>query len=92
MYIINYALFDSACVYAQSLPSYPTLCDPMDCNLLDFSILEITKQEHWSGLPCPPPRDLPDPGVELMSPVSLALQVDSVPLGHQGNPFILLCF
>ena len=26
-------------------------------------------QEYWSGLPCPPPGDLPDPGVE---PVSLA--------------------
>ena len=23
-----------------------------------------TKQEYWSGLPCPPPGDLPDPGVE----------------------------
>ena len=28
-------------------------------------------QEYWSGLPCPPPEDLPDPGIEpkfLMSP------------------------
>ena len=31
----------------------------------------FSRQEHWSGLPCPPPRDLPDPGIEpesLMSP------------------------
>ena len=30
------------------------------------------KQEYWSGLPCPPPGDLPDPGIKpasLMSPV-----------------------
>ena len=28
-------------------------------------------QEYWSGLPCPPPGDLPDPGIEPTSPVSL---------------------
>ena len=30
----------------------------------------FSRQEHWSGLPCPPPGDLPDPEMEL---VSLAL-------------------
>ena len=25
----------------------------------------FSKQEYWSGLPCPPPRDLPNPGIEL---------------------------
>ena len=28
----------------------------------------FSKQEYWNGLPCPPPRDLPDPGVEPGSP------------------------
>ena len=31
----------------------------------------FSRQEHWSGLPGPPPGDLPDPGAEplvLMSP------------------------
>ena len=37
---------------------------------------EFSKQEHWSGLPCPPPEDLPNPGIEPGSP---ALQVDSLP-------------
>ena len=36
----------------------------------------FSRQEHWSGLPCPPPGDLPDPGVEPGSP---ALQADSLP-------------
>ena len=27
----------------------------------------FSKQEHWSGWPCPPPRDLPDPGMESVS-------------------------
>ena len=36
-----------------------------------------------SLLPCPPPGDLPNPGIE---PVSSTLQVDSLPLSHQGSP------
>ena len=31
--------------------------------------MAFSRQEYWSGLPCPPPADLPDPGIEhLMSP------------------------
>ena len=33
----------------------------------------FSRQEHWSGLPCPPPGDLPDLGIEPASPASLAL-------------------
>ena len=32
------------------------------------------RQEYWSGLPFPPPEDLPDPGIKPMLPVSPALQ------------------
>ena len=35
-------------------------------------------QEYWSGLPRPPPGDLPNPGIKLMSLMSPALQVDSL--------------
>ena len=35
--------------------------------------MEFSRQEHWSGLPFPPPGGLPDPGLELMSLVSPAL-------------------
>ena len=28
----------------------------------------FSKQEYWSGLPFPPPGDLPDPGIKAMSP------------------------
>ena len=35
--------------------------------------MEFSRQEYWSGLPCPPPGDLPNPGIKLMSLVSLAL-------------------
>ena len=33
-----------------------------------------------------PPGDLPNPGIEFMSPVSLALQADSLPLSCWGSP------
>ena len=33
----------------------------------------VSRQECWSGLPCPPPGDLPDPGIEPVSLVSPAL-------------------
>ena len=33
----------------------------------------FSKQDYWSGLPCPPPRDLSDPGIKLVSFVTPAL-------------------
>ena len=33
----------------------------------------FSRQEYWSGLPCPPPGNLPNPGIELMSVMSPAL-------------------
>ena len=33
----------------------------------------FSRQEHWSGLPFPPPGDLPDPGAEPASLTSPAL-------------------
>ena len=36
----------------------------------------FSRQEYWSGLSCPPPGDLPDPGIETASLVSPALAGD----------------
>ena len=44
--------------------------------------MEFSRQKYGSGLPCPPPEDLPNPGIE---PRSLALQADSLSLSHQGS-------
>ena len=46
----------------------------------------FSRQEYWSRLPCPPPGDLSDPGIELASPVAPALLADSLSLSHQGSP------
>ena len=48
------------------------LCDPRDCRPAGSSVHGIL-QEYWSELPCPPPGDLPDPGIEPESLTSLAL-------------------
>ena len=43
-------------------------------------------QEYWSGLPCSPPGDFPDPKTEPASPV---LQADSLPTEPPEKPFFL---
>ena len=43
------------------------------------------RQEHWSGLPCPPAGHLPNPGTKPTSPMSLLLQIILL-LSHQGSP------
>ena len=62
----------STCSVAHSCP---TLCD-----LLDWTVacqaplfMGFSRHEYWSGLPSPSPGDLLDPGIEPLSPVSLAL-------------------
>ena len=63
-------------VHAQSLQSWPTPCDPMDWSPPCSLSMGFSRQEYWSGLPYPPPGDLPNPWIEPRSP---ALQVDSLP-------------
>ena len=45
-----------------------------------------SRQEYWSGLLCPPPGDLPDPGIKPMSLKSPALKADFLPLALSGKP------
>ena len=45
--------------------------------------MEFSRQEYWSGSPCPPPGDLPNQGIEHRSP---ELQADSLPLGPPRKP------
>ena len=47
--------------------------------------IRFSRQEYWSGLPCPPPGDLPDPGIEPASLRSPALGADSLPLASLGK-------
>ena len=60
-------------MHAQSLQSRPTLCSAMDYSPPGSSVHGFSRQEHWSGVPCPPPGDLPNPGIEPESLTSPAL-------------------
>ena len=45
--------------------------------------MEFSRQEYWSGLPCPPLADHPDPRIKPRSPAfqTPTLQADSLPSG-----------
>ena len=45
----------------------------------------FSRQEYWSGLPCPPSGDLPNPGIKPESLTLPALPVDSSPLAPPGS-------
>ena len=65
-------------IYVLSLVahSYPTLQNHRLQHTRLLCPWGFCRQEYWSGLPCPPPGDLPNPGTEPRSPV---LQADSLP-------------
>ena len=79
-YLISRSSF-IMCVRAKSPQSCLILCDPMNCSPPGSPVHGgFSRQEYWSGLPCLPPGDLPDPGIKpefLMSP---AWQMGSLPL------------
>ena len=72
------------CARAKSLHSCWTRCKLTDCSpprlLCPWG---FSRQEYWSVLPCPPPGNLPNPGIEPRPP---ALQVDSLPTELPGKP------
>ena len=72
----------TCCVLAKSLHSCPTLVTLWTVARQASLSMRFSRQEYWSGLPCCPPGDLPDPG---MKPVAPALQADSLPLSP-GKP------
>ena len=73
------------CIQSESevTQSRLTLCDPWTVVGQAPLSMGFSRQEYWSGLPFPSPRNLPDPGIEPESPV---LQADSLPSELPGNP------
>ena len=59
-----------------------TLCNPMDCNPPGSCLWGFSRQKYWSGLPRPPPGDLPNPGLPHCRQTLYQLS-------HQGNSRIL---
>ena len=88
-----YAIFKiiyNACMHAQLLQSCLTLWDPVDYSPPGSLSMGFSRQEYWSGLPCPPLWDLPNPGIELTSPEFPKLQEDSLLLSHEGRPLFII--
>ena len=50
--------------------------------------MEFSRLAYWSELPYPSLGDLPNPGLEHMSPDSPALRADSLPLSHLGSWYL----
>ena len=80
-----------AYVCVQLLQSCLTLCRLLR-TVACYAPLSMgfSRQEYWSGLPCPPSGDLLNPGFKPATHASPALQADSLLLSHQGSPKPLL--
>ena len=65
-----------SCVWLSATPGTVACQAPLS--------MGYSRQQYRSGLLCPPPGDLPDPGTE---PVYPALQEDSLSLSHRGSPW-----
>ena len=65
--------FHLQCVKVKSLSHVRLFATPWTvAHQLPLSV-EFSRQEYWSGLPFPPPGDLPNPDIKLLSPASPAL-------------------
>ena len=61
-----------------------TLCDSMGWNHEAPLSLEFSRQEYWSGLPFPPPGNLPNPGIKARSCTLWAYSLLSESPGNMG--------
>ena len=64
-----------------------TLCEHIELAPQAPLSMGFSRQEYWSGLPCPSPWDLPNPGIKPRSP---ALQADSLPSGPPGKTMVMI--
>ena len=61
------------CVHAKSLQSVQLFVTPWTVAHQAPLSMGFSREEYWSGLPCPPPGDLTDPGIEPVSSMFPAL-------------------
>ena len=88
---MNGRALEQACMRAKLLQSCPAVCDPVDYSPSGPSEnpMGFSRQEYWSGLLCPSPGVLPDPGVKSASLMSHALAGGFfffLPLAASGRP------
>ena len=98
--MLTYPFLDSPLLYihsahvpVKSLQSCPTLQPHARVACQAPLSMGFSKQDYWSGLPCPSPGDLSDPGIESVSPCLFnapALKADSLLLSHQKSPIFIV--
>ena len=71
---------------AESLSCVRLFATPWTAARQDPLSMGSSWQEYWSGLPFPTSEDLPNPGIQLVSPAAPALQTDSLPGSHWEAP------
>ena len=81
----KYTYGNHACMHAKSLQYVRLFATPWTVACQAPLSIGLSRQEYYSGLPCPPPGDLPDSGIKPTSPVASALQADSLPLVPPGK-------
>ena len=81
-------LLAHACMRAKLLQSCLTLCNLRDCSPQGSSVCGILWAKYWSWLPCPPPGDLPDPGIKPTSLMSPALAGRFFTTEPSGKPLL----
>ena len=74
------------CVCVLSHFSCVWLRDPMDYSPPGSSVHGLLQARFWSVLPCPPPGDLPNPGIKPCLLHFLHWQAVSLPLAPPGKP------
>ena len=80
--------FLHACVFAKSLQSFLTLCDPWTIVFQASLSMEFSRQEYWRELPFPSSRDFPDPGIKtvfLKSPACMYIYIQYMFIVTSGN-------
>ena len=80
---LSFGMFCYLTVHAHRFSHAQLFTTLKDCSPTGSPVQGFSGQEHWSELPCPPPGDLPDPGIKLGH--LLHWQVCSLPRAPAGN-------
>ena len=73
---------------AKLFQSCLSLCHPLDCSPPGPSVHGILQARMLEWAAVPPPGELPDPGIEPVTPAAPALQADPLQLSHQGSALL----
>ena len=83
-----YGNFHVVIVIVLSLIQLQLFATPWTIALQAPLSMGLSRQEYWSGLPFPPPRDLPNPGIKSMSPALAGGFFTTEPWGKPQKVFI----